>query len=64
MKLVETLITYPMTQIHADIPRAERERNGITDTILCLSVGIEILEDLIDDLEQAFHTNADSENAI
>lgn len=50
---VETLITYPMTQTHADVPQAERERNGITDTILRLSVGIEDIDDLIDDLSQA-----------
>lgn len=50
---VETLITYPTTQTHADVPLEERERTGITDTILRLSVGIEDISDLIADLEQA-----------
>lgn len=51
---VETLITYPITQTHADVPPEQLERNGITDRILRLSVGIENGEDLIGDLEQAF----------
>ncbi len=50
---VETLITYPMTQTHADVPIEEREKNGITDNILRLSVGIEDINDLISDLSQA-----------
>ena len=50
---VETLITYPARQTHGDIPAATRERNGITDTLLRLSVGIEDAQDLIDDLAQA-----------
>ncbi len=50
---VETLITYPMTQTHADVPKEDREKNGISDRILRLSVGIEDVEDLISDLEQA-----------
>ncbi|NTV78907.1 MAG: aminotransferase class I/II-fold pyridoxal phosphate-dependent enzyme [Clostridiales bacterium] len=51
---VETLITYPITQTHADVPCHEREKNGITDSVLRLSVGIEDVTDLIFDLEQAF----------
>ncbi len=51
---VETLITYPTTQTHADVPEEIRLRNGITDRTLRLSVGIEDAEDLIDDLEAAF----------
>lgn len=51
---VETLITYPITQTHADVPKALLEKNGITDKILRLSVGIENVVDLISDLEQAF----------
>lgn len=51
---VETLITYPTTQTHADVPEEIRLRNGITDRTLRLSVGIEDVEDLIDDLEAAF----------
>ncbi len=50
---VETLITYPTTQTHADIPIEARERSGITDRILRLSVGIENITDLIEDLKQA-----------
>ena len=50
---VETLITYPKLQTHADIPQAVREDIGITDYLLRLSVGIENIEDLIDDLGNA-----------
>ena len=51
---VETLITYPVTQTHADVPEDIREANGITDCTLRLSVGIESGRDLIADLERAF----------
>lgn len=51
---VETLITYPTTQTHADVPEKIRLKNGITDRTLRLSVGIEDVEDLIDELEAAF----------
>ncbi len=50
---VETLITYPVTQTHADVPEADRLKNGITDSVLRLSVGIEDAGDLIADLSQA-----------
>lgn len=50
---VESLITYPMLQTHADIPAEEREAKGITDCLLRLSVGIESSDDLIADLKQA-----------
>ena len=50
----ETLLTYPLTQTHADVPEAERLANGITDRVLRLSAGIEEEKDLIADLEQAF----------
>ncbi len=50
---VETLITYPVRQTHADIPEAIRERIGVTPDLLRLSVGIEAPDDLIADLEQA-----------
>ena len=49
----ETLITYPITQTHADLPEEKRLRNGITDRILRISVGIESINDLIKDFEQA-----------
>ena len=51
---VETLITYPTTQTHADIPEEIRIRNGITERTLRLSVGIENVKDLIADLEKVF----------
>lgn len=50
---VETLLTYPTTQTHADVPEEVRIRNGITDRVLRLSVGIEDKADLIADLRQA-----------
>lgn len=53
---VETLITYPITQTHADIPKDILEKNGITESILRLSVGIEDAQDLIADFEEAFTT--------
>lgn len=52
---VETLITYPITQTHADVPKDVLAANGITDRILRLSVGIEEVDDLIKELEQVFH---------
>ena len=50
---VESLITYPMLQTHADLPEEERNAKGITDRFLRISVGIENVEDLIEDLDQA-----------
>lgn len=50
---VESLITYPMLQTHADVPEEEREAKGINRTLLRLSVGIEHIDDLISDLTQA-----------
>ncbi|MDD3174754.1 MAG: PLP-dependent aspartate aminotransferase family protein, partial [Herbinix sp.] len=50
---VESLITYPMLQTHADIPEGEREAKGINRTLLRLSVGIEHIDDLLQDLEQS-----------
>ena len=51
---VESLITYPMLQTHADVPEKERNARGITDAFLRVSTGIENVEDLIEDLKQAF----------
>ncbi len=51
---VETLLTYPVTQTHADIPEEVRIANGITDCVLRLSAGLEDPKDLIADLAQAF----------
>lgn len=50
---VETLLTYPYTQTHADVPAEIRNANGITESVLRLSAGIEAKEDLINDLRQA-----------
>ncbi|GGE29164.1 cystathionine gamma-synthase [Streptococcus himalayensis] len=50
---VESLITYPTTQTHADIPAEVRHSYGLTDDLLRLSIGIEASQDLIDDLAQA-----------
>nr|WP_319633325.1 PLP-dependent aspartate aminotransferase family protein [Sinanaerobacter chloroacetimidivorans] len=51
---VETLITYPMLQTHADLSQEERDAKEINETMLRLSVGLEYADDLIEDLEQAF----------
>ncbi|MDE6058811.1 MAG: PLP-dependent aspartate aminotransferase family protein [Clostridia bacterium] len=50
---VESLITYPVRQTHADVPEEERNRRGINDRFLRISVGIENIKDLIEDLRQA-----------
>ncbi len=50
---VESLITYPMLQTHADVPAAVREAKGINDKLLRLSVGLESADDLTADLRQA-----------
>ncbi|HEY6161781.1 MAG TPA: cystathionine gamma-synthase [Bacteroidia bacterium] len=50
---VESLVNHPATMTHASIPKEERERVGVTDTLLRLSVGVEDIDDLLDDLEQA-----------
>jgi cystathionine beta-lyase/cystathionine gamma-synthase len=50
---VESLCCHPSSMTHGSIPREERERRGVTDTLLRLSVGIEDVEDLIADLKQA-----------
>ncbi len=52
---VESLITYPLTQTHADVPEEDRKRKGITNTLLRLSVGLEDAQDLIADLAQAMN---------
>ena len=51
---VETLISHPASMTHASVPRKDRERMGITDGLVRLSVGIEDTEDLVADLEGAF----------
>lgn len=51
---VESLIGHPASMTHASIPREERLKVGLTDSLIRLSVGIEDVEDLIDDLDKAF----------
>ena len=51
---VESLMTLPAVQTHADIPESERQRLGICERLLRLSVGTESADDIIADLEQAF----------
>lgn len=50
---VETLITHPVTMTHSDVEEAERKRVGITDGLVRVSVGMEDVDDLIDDLKTA-----------
>ena len=50
---VETLISHPATMTHASVPEIERNRLGITDGLVRISVGIEDVDDLIADIEQA-----------
>jgi cystathionine beta-lyase len=50
---VESLIGHPATMTHAAIPKEEREKNGVVDSMIRLSVGIEDVADLITDLEKA-----------
>ena len=50
---VESLLSHPASMTHASIPKSEREKSGVVDSLLRLSVGIEDAEDLIGDLKQA-----------
>ncbi|MEK7495007.1 MAG: PLP-dependent aspartate aminotransferase family protein [Patescibacteria group bacterium] len=50
---VESLIDHPASMTHASIPKEEREKIGLTESLLRISVGIENIEDLIEDLKQA-----------
>lgn len=50
---VESLVNHPATMTHASIPAAEREKLGITDSLTRLSVGVEDVDDLINDIENA-----------
>ena len=50
---VESLVGHPATMTHASIPKAEREANGLKDSLIRLSVGIEHIDDIIADLETA-----------
>jgi cystathionine gamma-lyase/cystathionine beta-lyase len=50
---VESLVNHPASMTHASIPKPEREKAGVVDGLLRLSVGVEDIEDLIADIEQA-----------
>lgn len=50
---VESLIGHPASMTHASIPKAEREKVGVTDSLIRLSVGVEDIEDLLADLTHA-----------
>ena len=50
---VESLINHPASMTHASIPKEERIKNGLTDSLIRLSVGIEDADDLVDDLARA-----------
>jgi cystathionine beta-lyase/cystathionine gamma-synthase len=50
---VESLVGHPVTMTHASIPKEEREKTGVVDSLIRLSVGIEDADDLIEDLNQA-----------
>lgn len=50
---VESLVNHPASMTHASIPKAEREKAGVVDGLLRLSVGVEDIEDLISDIESA-----------
>ena len=50
---IETLIQHPASMTHSKISKENREKSGITDDLVRLSVGIEDVEDIIHDLDQA-----------
>jgi cystathionine beta-lyase/cystathionine gamma-synthase len=54
---VESLICHPARMTHGSIPKEEREKRGVTDGLLRLSVGIEDVDDLIEDLKQALESS-------
>ena len=55
----ESLAEHPAIMTHASVPEAERAALGITDTYIRLSVGLESINDLINDLRQALEASAD-----
>jgi len=52
---VESLINHPVSMTHASIPKEERMKSGLVDSLMRLSIGVEDAEDLIADLEQALN---------
>ncbi|MFN0200261.1 MAG: cystathionine gamma-synthase [Bacteroidia bacterium] len=61
---VESLITHPTTMTHASIPKEERLKAGLVDTLIRLSVGVEDVEDLLEDLENALAQVEEVETSI
>jgi cystathionine beta-lyase/cystathionine gamma-synthase len=53
---VESLVNHPASMTHASIPRDERIKNGLTDSLIRLSIGVEDIDDLIEDLDQAINS--------
>jgi cystathionine beta-lyase/cystathionine gamma-synthase len=51
---VESLINHPALMTHASVPKEKRDELGVTDSLVRISVGVEDLRDLIDDLQFAF----------
>ena len=60
----ESLLTYPAVQTHPDVPEQQKEKLGITDKLLRLSVGIENPEDIIADLAGAFEKASQTDERI
>ena len=52
---VESLVGHPASMTHASIPKKEREKSGLFDSLIRLSVGIEDIDDLVDDLDEALN---------
>ena len=61
---VETLVTHPATMTHADVPRAQRKRFGLTDGLVRLSVGLEDPSDIIADLAKAIEAGLAVSGAV
>ena len=55
---VETIITHPATMTHAAIPTEQRQRIGVTDGLVRISVGIEDVEDIIADIDNALNNQS------
>ena len=53
---VESLINHPASMTHASIPKEEREKNGLSDSLIRLSIGVEDAEDLMEDLSQSLNS--------
>ena len=59
----DTLLSHPASMTHYGVPKADREKYGITDGLIRMSVGIENVEDILSDLEQAAFTRPSGEGA-